>query len=265
MRCAGAEKPNGTGHKVTPSVAWGDGRVYWPRRLIGWPVRIRLQSCARHRIMRRAMAKNIILCSDGTGNADIKGRGTNVFKLFEAVDLNEYRTNPELDAQIAFYDDGVGTHLPRPRQRGRHDVQPARRARPVLPLGAARRAQLLHAQRDQSLYSLDRAERIAHGTDDYAPGNVPPGATVAFTPPSDDDPVARQRKVGILQDRADAIKSVIDRAHEAGGYPLDSIKAEIRLGDGSYWMFVAGWAVLAYLTGAVGFDAVEHRHLEWHW
>jgi len=27
--------------------------------------------------------KNIILCSDGTGNSAIKGRGTNVFKLFE--------------------------------------------------------------------------------------------------------------------------------------------------------------------------------------
>ena len=55
------------------------------------------------------MPKNIILCSDGTGNADIKGRGTNVFKLFEAVDLTEHRTNPDLDTQLAFYDDGVGT------------------------------------------------------------------------------------------------------------------------------------------------------------
>jgi uncharacterized protein (DUF2235 family) len=55
------------------------------------------------------MAKNIILCSDGTGNSDIKGRGTNVFKLFEAVDLNEHRLNPMLDQQLAFYDDGVGT------------------------------------------------------------------------------------------------------------------------------------------------------------
>jgi uncharacterized protein (DUF2235 family) len=55
------------------------------------------------------MAKNIILCSDGTGNSDIKGRGTNVFKLFEAVDLNEHRLNPILDQQLAFYDDGVGT------------------------------------------------------------------------------------------------------------------------------------------------------------
>jgi uncharacterized protein (DUF2235 family) len=55
------------------------------------------------------MAKNIVLCSDGTGNSSIKGRGTNVFKLFEAVDLNEHRTNPRLDTQLAFYDDGVGT------------------------------------------------------------------------------------------------------------------------------------------------------------
>lgn len=55
------------------------------------------------------MAKNIVICSDGTGNSAIKGRGTNVFKLFEAVDLNGHRTNAHLVPQIAFYDDGVGT------------------------------------------------------------------------------------------------------------------------------------------------------------
>jgi Uncharacterized alpha/beta hydrolase domain (DUF2235) len=40
--------------------------------------------------------KNIVICSDGTGNTAIKGRGTNVFKLFEAVDLNGHRTDPHL-------------------------------------------------------------------------------------------------------------------------------------------------------------------------
>jgi len=55
------------------------------------------------------MPKTIVLCSDGTGNADIKGRGTNVFKLFEAIDLNEHRTNPDFETQLAYYDDGVGT------------------------------------------------------------------------------------------------------------------------------------------------------------
>jgi uncharacterized protein (DUF2235 family) len=55
------------------------------------------------------MAKNVVICSDGTGNTSIKGRGTNVFKLFEAIDLNGHRTDPTARPQIAFYDDGVGT------------------------------------------------------------------------------------------------------------------------------------------------------------
>jgi hypothetical protein len=55
------------------------------------------------------MSKNIIIFSDGTGNSAIKGRGTNVFKLFEAIDLNGHRTNPDLAPQVALYDDGVGT------------------------------------------------------------------------------------------------------------------------------------------------------------
>ncbi len=55
------------------------------------------------------MAKNIIVCSDGTGNTAIKGRGTNVFKIFESVDLNRHRFDPQLVPQIAIYDDGVGT------------------------------------------------------------------------------------------------------------------------------------------------------------
>lgn len=55
------------------------------------------------------MAKNIVICSDGTGNSAIKGRGTNVFKVFESVDLNGHRTRPELCPQVGIYDDGVGT------------------------------------------------------------------------------------------------------------------------------------------------------------
>jgi hypothetical protein len=55
------------------------------------------------------MAKNIVVCSDGTGNSAVKGRGTNVFKMFEAIDLNGHRFDPALDPQVAIYDDGVGT------------------------------------------------------------------------------------------------------------------------------------------------------------
>lgn len=50
------------------------------------------------------MSKNIILLSDGTGNSNIKNRGTNVYKLYEAIDFNSSKPK-----QIAFYDDGVGT------------------------------------------------------------------------------------------------------------------------------------------------------------
>ena len=50
------------------------------------------------------MAKNIVICSDGTGATANKKRGTNVFKLYEAVDLHDAHL-----PQVAVYDDGVGS------------------------------------------------------------------------------------------------------------------------------------------------------------
>ncbi len=55
------------------------------------------------------MPKNIVICADGTGNTTIKGRGTNVFKLYEAVDENGHRFPPNPIQQVAIYHDGVGT------------------------------------------------------------------------------------------------------------------------------------------------------------
>ena len=49
------------------------------------------------------MSKNIVLLSDGTGNSSAKLFKTNVWRLFQILDLS----NPA--RQIAFYDDGVGT------------------------------------------------------------------------------------------------------------------------------------------------------------
>jgi uncharacterized protein (DUF2235 family) len=60
------------------------------------------------------VAKRIVVCSDGTGNTAIKGRGTNVFKLFEAVDLESHRYDANATPQIAVYDDGVGTERFKP-------------------------------------------------------------------------------------------------------------------------------------------------------
>lgn len=49
------------------------------------------------------MAKNIVLLSDGTGNSSAKVLKTNVWRLFQLLDLRDPTR------QIAFYDDGVGT------------------------------------------------------------------------------------------------------------------------------------------------------------
>ena len=49
------------------------------------------------------MSKNIVLLSDGTGNSSASIFKTNVWRLFQILDLS----NPQ--RQIAFYDDGVGT------------------------------------------------------------------------------------------------------------------------------------------------------------
>jgi len=60
------------------------------------------------------MAKHIVILSDGTGNTAVKGRGTNVFKMFESIDLNAHRFDPQLAPQVAIYDDGVGTESFKP-------------------------------------------------------------------------------------------------------------------------------------------------------
>ena len=55
----------------------------------------------------RPPPKNIVLCSDGTGNQGGKGQGTNVWRLYNYLD----RAPPgrSAAAQVAFYDDGVGS------------------------------------------------------------------------------------------------------------------------------------------------------------
>lgn len=50
------------------------------------------------------MARHLVLCSDGTGNKAGKLNGTNVFKIYEAIDRHHGKVS-----QIGFYDNGVGT------------------------------------------------------------------------------------------------------------------------------------------------------------
>src|SRR5216117_2597571 len=53
--------------------------------------------------VRASMSKNIVLLSDGTGNSAAKVFKTNVWRLFQILDLRDPTS------QIAYYDDGVGT------------------------------------------------------------------------------------------------------------------------------------------------------------
>ena len=55
------------------------------------------------------MAKNIVLLSDGTGNSSHDPFKTNVWRLYQALDLNRLQAEPGPPDQIACYDDGVGT------------------------------------------------------------------------------------------------------------------------------------------------------------
>lgn len=54
------------------------------------------------------MAKNIILLSDGTGNSAGKLFKTNVWRLYQSLDLSHAGPDGK-PAQIAYYDDGVGS------------------------------------------------------------------------------------------------------------------------------------------------------------
>jgi uncharacterized protein (DUF2235 family) len=54
------------------------------------------------------MAKNIVLLSDGTGNSAGKLFKTNVWRLYQALDLSQAGPDGK-PTQIAYYDDGVGS------------------------------------------------------------------------------------------------------------------------------------------------------------
>lgn len=57
--------------------------------------------------------KVIILFSDGTGNSSAKLHKTNVWRMYEALDLGP-PANPNDELQVAYYDNGVGTSNFRP-------------------------------------------------------------------------------------------------------------------------------------------------------
>lgn len=57
----------------------------------------------------RETRKNIVLCSDGTGQTGAAVGGTNVWKIRMGVDRHDHLEDRRLRRQIVFYDAGVGT------------------------------------------------------------------------------------------------------------------------------------------------------------
>jgi len=57
----------------------------------------------------RNQPKHIVLCSDGTGNRGGKGNGTNVWRLYQFVDIHGHHFDASKPEQVTCYDDGVGT------------------------------------------------------------------------------------------------------------------------------------------------------------
>lgn len=60
------------------------------------------------------MPKNIVLLSDGTGNSAASPFKTNVWRLYQAVDITEPQPQSGLRRQIMAYDNGVGTESFKP-------------------------------------------------------------------------------------------------------------------------------------------------------
>ncbi len=58
-------------------------------------------------------ARNIVICSDGTGNAGGRGRGSNVWRIRQAVDRSA-KTSDKRPKQVVLYEDGVGTQALKP-------------------------------------------------------------------------------------------------------------------------------------------------------
>ena len=57
----------------------------------------------------REQRKNIVLCSDGTGQTGARVGGTNVWKIRRGVERHDHLTDPTVRRQVVFYDAGVGT------------------------------------------------------------------------------------------------------------------------------------------------------------
>jgi hypothetical protein len=91
---------------------------------------------------------------------------------------------------------------------------------------------LCRARDVQPVIHASVLDRITHGTEDYAPGNLPPNAKVVNTPAGD------QAKDEIAAERARRIESVLHAAHRDGRSLLSQVRSAVAVGRLSYYVYL---------------------------
>jgi hypothetical protein len=95
---------------------------------------------------------------------------------------------------------------------------------------------------------LSVLERIAHGTEDYTPGNLPPHARVVITPTGEPE------KDAAAIERARAVESVLRASHADGQPLLARVTAPIVLGRLAYYVYLLS-CIMVVLAASAPEDA----------
>jgi hypothetical protein len=107
---------------------------------------------------------------------------------------------------------------------------------------------------------LSVLERIAHGTDGYAPGTLAPGAEVVFTPSNNPDPVQAAAEDKAVAVRALAVKAALDGTFAKSGSDLEKARGTLLIGRIAYYLYVLS-CLAAILAASVPANAGSRRNL----
>jgi hypothetical protein len=107
---------------------------------------------------------------------------------------------------------------------------------------------------------LSALERIAHGTDGYAPGTLAPSVEITFTPSNDSDPAQAADENAALVVRAQQVKSALDDIFRKSGSDLDKVRGTILIGRIAYYVYVLS-CLAVFLAASVPPDAGSRRNL----
>jgi hypothetical protein len=105
-------------------------------------------------------------------------------------------------------------------------------------------AAICHENNVRPTIHLSVLERLAHGTEDYAPGNLAPRARVVITPVGDSE------KNAPALERAREVEEVLHRAHADGQPLLSRVRAAILIGHISYYVYLLSCTAVVVAASA---------------